>query len=144
MEKYINQYLHQLKKDNINPDGQQVIVSSISINSKTGETTRKLEPTEAQIVHSEKVPSDVKTSRSQNYKIDNLLLFALKDGEVNYKKQLSWYTQGPGYLKVFNRKEDAIDFYNEEIQKGLNDIEKRILYLKEKIEKLEVSKVKIS
>lgn len=42
-KKYIDQYLRQLKKDNINPDGQQLIVSNISINSKTGETNRKVE-----------------------------------------------------------------------------------------------------
>ena len=64
MEKYIDQYLCQLKEDNINPDGQQLIVSNISINFKTGETHRKVEPTEVQIVHLEKIPSDVKTSKS--------------------------------------------------------------------------------
>lgn len=139
--KYIDEYLSQLKKDNINPDGQQLIVSNVSVNTKTGEDTIKVELIEVQIVHLEKIPTGIEAKKSKNYKINKLLLFSLKDGEVNYKKQLSWYTQGPGYLKVFNRGEDAIDFFINEIQKGQNDIEKRILYLKEK---LEAAKVKIS
>ena len=139
--KYIDEYLSQLKKDNINPDGQQLIVSNVSVNAKTGEDTIKVELIEVQIVHLEKIPTGIEAKKSKNYRINKLFLFSLKDGEVNYKKQLSWYTQGPGYLKVFNRGEDAIDFFINEIQKGQNDIEKRILYLKEK---LEAAKVKIS
>lgn len=121
--KYIDEYLSQLKKDNINPDGQQLIVSNVSVNAKTGDAI-KVELIEVQIVHLEKIPTGIEAKKSKNYRINKLLLFSLKDGEVNYKKQLSWYNQVLGYLKVFNREEDAIDFFNKEIQKGQNDIEK--------------------